>query len=85
MAIPYTVLTGRLRDYGTARDLIAQLPLTLISSDFNNLEKIASLPRKPSTAGAPPGDEPLPGDLGNYASRGNLVFYYGDVGYSAVS
>lgn len=76
-----TVLTGRLWDNATARDLIAQLPLTLTFSDFNNLEKIASLPRKLSIEGVPAGDDPFPSDIGYYAPWGNLVFYYGDVGY----
>jgi hypothetical protein len=75
------VLTGRLWDNATARDLIAQLPLTLTFSDFNSLEKIASLPRKLSTDGVPPGDDPFPRDIGYYAPSGDLVFYYGDVGY----
>lgn len=76
-----TVLTGRLWDNATARDLIAQLPLTLTFSDFNSLEKIAPLPRKLSTEGVPAGDDPLPRDIGYYAPWGNLVFYYGDVDY----
>ncbi len=76
-----TVLTGRLWDNATARDLIAQLPLTLTFNDFNSLEKIASLPRKLSTEGVPAGDDPSPRDIGYYAPWGNLVFYYGDVGY----
>jgi hypothetical protein len=76
-----TVLTGRLWDNATARDLIAQLPLTLTFSDFNRLEKIAPLPRKLSTNGVPAGDDPSPRDIGYYAPWGNLIFYYGDVGY----
>jgi hypothetical protein len=76
-----TVLTGRLRDNATARDLIAQLPLTLTFSDLNNLEKIARLPRELSTDGVPDGDDPVPQDIGYYAPSGDLVFYYGDVGY----
>src|SRR5437016_2102595 len=60
------VLTGRLWDNATARDLIAQLPLTLTFSDFNGLEKIAPLPRKLSTDGVPAGDDPLPRDIGYY-------------------
>jgi hypothetical protein len=76
-----TVLTGRLWDNATAHDLVAQLPLTLTFSDFNALEKIASLPRKLSTDGVPAGDDPLPHDIGYYAPTGDLVFYYGDVGY----
>ena len=76
-----TVLTGRLWDNATGRDLLAQLPLTLTFRDFNSLEKITSLPRKLSTDGVPAGDDPLPHDIGYYAPWGNLVFYYGDVGY----
>ena len=76
-----TVLTGRLWNNATARDLIAQLPLTLTFSDFNDLEKIASLPRELSTEGVPAGDDPLPREIGYYAPLRNLVFYYGDVGY----
>ena len=65
-----TVLTGRLWDNATARDLIAQLPLTLTFSDFNGLEKIAPLPRKLSTEGVPAGADPLPRDIGYYAPCG---------------
>jgi len=45
-----TVLTGRLWDNATARDLIAQLPLTLTFRDFNGVEKIAQLPRSNRSA-----------------------------------
>jgi len=76
-----TILAGRLWDNAAARDLAAQLPLTLTFSDYNSLEKIASLPQKLSTDGAPAGDDPFPRDIGYYAPWGNLVFYYGDVGY----
>ena len=76
-----TVLTGRLWDNATARDLIAQLPLTLTFRDFNSLEKIAPLPRKLSTNGVPAGDDPFPREIGYYAPTGDLVFYYDDVGY----
>ena len=76
-----TVITARLADNPTARDLAAQLPLTVTFKDFNHVEKIATLPRRVSTAGAPPGADPDIGDLGFYAPSGDLVFYYGDVGY----
>ena len=39
-----TVLTGRLWDNATARDLIAQLPLTLTFRDFNRLEEDLAAP-----------------------------------------
>jgi hypothetical protein len=76
-----TVLTGRLWDNATARDLIAQLPLTLRFRDFNSVEKIAQLPRKLSMDGVPSGDDPFPRDIGYYNPSGDLVFYYDDVGY----
>ena len=76
-----TALTGRLWDNATARDLISQLPLTLTFRDFNELEKISQLPRKLSMDGVPAGDDPFPHDIGYYAPTGDLVFYYGDVGY----
>jgi hypothetical protein len=76
-----TVLTGRLWDNATARDLIAQFPLTLTFRDYNSQEKLAPLPRKLSMDGVPSGDDPLPGDIGYYAPSGVVVFYYSDVGY----
>ena len=79
--IENTILTGRLWDNATARDLIAQLPLTLTFRDFNSVEKIGQLPRKLSMDGVPAGDDPFPRDIGYYNPSGNLVFYYDDVGY----
>lgn len=76
-----TVLTGRLWDNATARDLIVQLPLTLTFRDFNRVEKIAQLPRKLTMEGVPAGDDPLRHDIGYYNPSGDLVFYYDDVGY----
>ena len=81
VVIGETVLTGRLWDNATARDLITLLPLTLTFSDFNHLEKLARLPRQLSIEGMPAGDDPIPADIGYYAPSGDLVFYYGDVGY----
>jgi hypothetical protein len=76
-----TVLTARLRDVPASRDLVAQLPLTLTFRDFNNVEKISRLPRELSVDGVPAGEDPAPRDIGYYAPSGDLVFYYGDVGY----
>ncbi len=76
-----TVLTARLWDNATARDLIAQLPLTLPFSDYGRQEKLATLPRKLSMEGVPAGDDPLPREIGYYAPAGVIVFYYEDVGY----
>jgi hypothetical protein len=53
-----TELTARLHDNATARDLAAQLPLTLTFRDHNNVEKTAPLPRELSLDGAPEGHDP---------------------------
>jgi hypothetical protein len=76
-----TVLTARLADNATARDLAGQLPLTLIFKDFNKVEKIAKLARPLSIQGMPEGDDPEISDIGYYQPSADLVFYYGDVGY----
>jgi hypothetical protein len=76
-----TVITARLADNATARDLAAQLPLTLTFTDFNQVEKIAKLPRPLTMDGVPAGADPDIRDIGYYAPSGDLVFYYGDVGY----
>ena len=75
------MLTAQLADNPTAHDLVDQLPLTLTFRDFNSVEKIADLPRPLNTAGVPAGSDPDVNDIGYYAPSGNLVFYYGDVGY----
>ena len=75
------MLTARLADNATARDLAGQLPLTLIFKDFNKVEKIAKLPRPLSIQGMPEGDDPEISDIGYYEPSADLVFYYGDVGY----
>ena len=71
-----TVLAARLHDNATARDLAAQLPLTLTFRDHNNVEKTAPLPRELSLEGAPEGHDPAAGDIGYWAPDGDLVFYY---------
>jgi hypothetical protein len=71
-----TELTARLHDNATARDLAAQLPLTLTFRDHNNVEKTAPLPRELSLEGAPKGHDPAAGDIGYWAPGGDLVFYY---------
>jgi hypothetical protein len=71
-----TELSARLHDNATARDLAAQLPLTLTLRDHNNVEKTAPLPRELSLDGAPEGHDPAAGDIGYWAPDGDLVFYY---------
>jgi hypothetical protein len=71
-----TELTARLHDNATARDLAAELPLTLTFRDHNSVEKTAPLPRELSIEGAPEGHDPAAGDIGYWAPAGDLVFYY---------
>jgi hypothetical protein len=71
-----TELTARLHNNATARDLAAQLPVTLTFRDHNNVEKTAPLPRELSVDGAPEGHDPAAGDIGYWAPDGDLVFYY---------
>ena len=73
-----TQLTARLDDNATARDLAAQLPLTLTFRDHNHVEKTAPLPRKLSLDDAPAGHDPAAGDIGYWAPDGNFVLYYDD-------
>lgn len=68
-------------DRAPARELLAQLPLQLRFRDHNGLEKVAPLPRPLTTDGVPSGSDPEVDDLGYYAPAGELVLYYGDVGY----
>jgi hypothetical protein len=72
---------AQLADNPTGRDLIEQLPMTLRFRDFNRVEKIANLPRPLTMEGVPAGDDPEINDIGYYAPSGDLVLYYGDVGY----
>lgn len=71
-----------LEDSEAARDFAALLPLDLTLSDYNRTEKIADLPRRLSTAGAPEGVDPAVGDITYYAPWGNLAIFYRDFGYS---
>jgi hypothetical protein len=77
-----TSVTATLDDTEAARDFASLLPLTMTLEDYNSTEKIAFLPRKLSTRGAPPGSDPDVGDIAYYAPWGNLAIFYRDFGYS---
>jgi hypothetical protein len=64
-----------------ARDLVAQLPVTIDMIDHGGAEKTGPLPSPLSLAGQPDGAEPDVGDLGYYAPGNDLVLYYGDQSY----
>ncbi len=71
-----TEITARLHDNATARELAAQLPLTLSFRDHNSTEKTAPLPRELSLEGAPAGLDPTAGDIGYWAPDADFVLYY---------
>lgn len=75
--------TATLIDNPTTRDFVALLPMTLTLEDYASTEKIAYLPKKLSTQGAPAGVDPDVGDITYYAPWGNLAIFYRDFGYSA--
>jgi len=75
--------TATLIDSPTTRDFIALLPMTLKLDDYASTEKIAYLPKKLSTQGAPAGIDPDVGDITYYAPWGNLAIFYRDFGYSS--
>ena len=67
-----------LSDSAAARDLVAQLPVTIDMSDHGGVEKTGALPSPLSLDGQPEGADPDVGDLGYYAPGNDLVLYYGD-------
>jgi hypothetical protein len=75
-------ISGTLIDSAPARDFLSLLPMTLTIEDYAATEKIAYLPRKLSTAGAPPGSDPSVGDIAYYAPWGNLAIFYKDAPYA---
>jgi hypothetical protein len=71
-----------LEDSEAARDFVSLLPIEVTLDDYNQTEKVADLPRRLSTAGAPDGADPVVGDIAYYAPWGNLALYYRDFAYS---
>ena len=70
-----------LEDSAAARDLAAQLPLTLEMRDHGAVEKTGPLPSPLSLDGQPAGAKPAIGAVGYYAPGNDLVLYYGDQSY----
>lgn len=71
-------VTATLDDNATSRDLLSLLPMTVTLEDYGDTEKIATLSRKLSTAGAPPAIEPKARDVTYYAPWGNLAIFRRD-------
>lgn len=76
------VFTAVLDDSETARDFASLLPIEVTLDDYNRTEKVADLPRRLSTTGAPDGADPVVGDIAYYAPWGNLAIYYRDFAWS---
>jgi len=76
------VFTAVLEDSESARDFASLLPIEVTLGDHNRTEKVADLPRRLSTAGAPEGADPVIGDIAYYAPWGNLAIYYRDFAWS---
>ena len=72
----------RLDDNVASRDFLEMLPLTLTFEDYNNTEKIATLPNELSTEGLPSGYTPEVGDFSYYAPWGNISVFYKEFRYS---
>ena len=70
-----------LTESAAARDLLAQLPVTVDMVDHGQVEKTGRLPSPLSLDGQPEGADPEVGDLGYYAPGNDLVVYYGDQSY----
>lgn len=68
-------------DSAAARDLIAQLPVTIDMIDHGGVEKTGPLPQSLSLEGQPEGADPDVGDVGYYSPGNDLVLYYGDQSY----
>jgi len=76
------VATATLYDNATARDFASLLPLSLTMTDYDIIERVATLPRKLSTQGAPDGMAPVAGELTHYAPWGNLAIFIQPRSYS---
>lgn len=76
-------VTATLKDSPSTQDFIKQLPLTLALEDYARTEKIAYLPSKLTSQGAPAGTSSKAGDISYYAPWGNLVVFYKPFGYAA--
>jgi hypothetical protein len=70
-----------LQDSPAARDLLAQLPVTVQMTDHGGVEKTGPLPRPLSLEGQREGADPDVGDVGYYVPGNDLVLYYGDQSY----
>jgi len=75
LSVAGQVASATLYDNATARDFASLLPLSLTMTDYARIERVADLPRKLSTQGAPDGMAPAAGELTHYAPWGNLAIF----------
>lgn len=69
------VLTATLDDTPAGRDFASLLPLELTLGDYHGVEKVADLPRKLDTSGAPASYEPKKGDITQYVPWSNIAIF----------
>lgn len=72
-----------LNDSQAAKDLFAQLPLSIGVENYSSNEKIFSPPKKLKTDGTPLVRSARTGTLAYYAPWGNVVMFYGSFGSAA--
>ena len=77
-----SVVEATLENSRARQDFVSLLPLELTLSDYHGTEKIADLPARLSTDGAPEGVTPETGDIAYFAPWGNLAIFYRDFRYS---
>lgn len=78
IAIGSATMTATLDDNPTARDLVAQLPVSLTLRDLGQAEKVSgALPKRLSEQGARARDAGARGEIAYYAPWGNIAFYRG--------
>ncbi|AUV49870.1 cyclophilin-like fold protein [Bordetella bronchiseptica] len=75
LTIAGQIASATLYDNATARDFASLLPLSLTMTDYDTIERVADLPRKLSTQGAPGGMAPMVGELTHYAPWCNLAIF----------
>lgn len=74
IVVESTTFIATLYDNGTAKAFKAMLPLTLNMNDFNNNEKVCSLPNSLTTSASNPGTI-RNGDIMLYGSSSLVLFY----------
>lgn len=72
----------KLNNSQAAKDLYAQLPLSVRVENYSNNEKIFYPPKKLNTTNTPQANA-RPGTLAYYAPWGDVVMFYGDFGSAA--